>query len=188
MTLTYFKRLRMEIRLSEDLFRKRSLPPRFRFLPFSPSLIRDHGIVKWKCFRGEIDSTIFPCLAERAGCIQLMKDIARRNDFVPEATWLLAYDAEYGSNVTMVGTVQGLRTSAFEGGVQNLGIIPEFRHQGLGTLLLFKALQGFYAAGCQVAHLEVTFQNSAAVRLYERLGFRRTETVFKVADVTLSQV
>jgi ribosomal protein S18 acetylase RimI-like enzyme len=31
--------------------------------------------------------------------------------------------------------------------------------------------------------LEVTVQNTGAVRLYERLGFKRVETLFKIAEV-----
>ncbi len=86
-----------------------------------------------------------------------------------------------GDEQIAVGTVQGLRTDTFEGGIQNLGIVPGFRDRGLGGALLFHALDGFAAVGCQMAHLEVTVQNTAALRLYQRLGFRRTETVFKVA-------
>ena len=33
------------------------------------------------------------------------------------------------------------------------------------------------------ANLEVTVQNTAAIRLYERYGFKKVETLFKVAEV-----
>jgi hypothetical protein len=32
-------------------------------------------------------------------------------------------------------------------------------------------------------HLEVTTDNTAAIRLYERLGFHRAKVVFKAAEV-----
>ena len=32
-------------------------------------------------------------------------------------------------------------------------------------------------------HLEVTTDNTAAIRLYERLGFKRAKVVFKAAEV-----
>ncbi|MEO8498398.1 MAG: GNAT family N-acetyltransferase, partial [Planctomycetota bacterium] len=54
---------------------------------------------------------------------------------------------------------------------------------GLGTHLLHRALRGFKEAGLTKAYLEVTAQNTGAVKLYHRLGFRRAKTVYKAADV-----
>jgi ribosomal protein S18 acetylase RimI-like enzyme len=48
---------------------------------------------------------------------------------------------------------------------------------------MHRALLGFRQVGMPKAYLEVTAQNSGAVRLYQRLGFRRTKTTYKVADV-----
>ena len=52
------------------------------------------------------------------------------------------------------------------GAIQNLGVVPEYRGQGLGRALVRQALEGFYQAGLRRAYLEVTAENSAAVRLY----------------------
>ena len=186
MALTYFKRYRMEIVLHDGLFDGRSVPAGFRLLKWSDELIREHAQVKWESFQNEIDANVFPCLGNSAGCTQLMRDIAYRSNFVPEATWLATYQDEKMLHPFAVGTVQGLRTEAYEGGIQNLGVVPSFRGMGIGSVLLFKALEGFYSVGCHTVHLEVTVQNTAAVRLYERLGFRRVETVFKVADVMMA--
>jgi ribosomal protein S18 acetylase RimI-like enzyme len=67
-----------------------------------------------------------------------------------------------------------------------VGVIPEHRGQGLGTVLLFQALRGFKQAGLRRAFLEVTAQNTGAVRLYERLGFKTTKTVYKAAEVAFA--
>ena len=184
MAVTYFKRYRMEIGLREIDPTLLSLPAGFRFAPWDAGLLHLHARVKWECFRRELDATVFPCLGSRDGCQQLMRDIANRANFVPEATWLLFDDRE--SIPMPVGTVQGLRPEAYQGAIQNLGVLPEYRSKGLGKGLLFKALDGFASIGCQMAHLEVTVQNTAAIRLYQRLGFRRVETVFKVADVAVA--
>ena len=186
MTVTYFKRYRMEIGLASIQTEQYRLPEPYRFLPWHESLLRDHARVKWECFRNELDANVFPCLGSREGCSQLMKDIAQRAMFVPEATWLLVLDQPGEIRPTPVGTVQGLRSDAFEGAIQNLGIVPEHRGLGLGSSLLFRALAGFQEVGCQTAHLEVTVQNTADVRLYQRLGFRRVETVYKIAEVTMA--
>ena len=69
---------------------------------------------------------------------------------------------------------------------QNIGIVPEHRGRGLGSLLLLKALQGFQRARLQKAFLEVTAQNSGAIKLYRRLGFLKARTVYKVVEVAYS--
>ncbi len=184
MAVTYFKRFKMEIGLEDFGQAERELPPSFRFAPWLDAQLPLHAKVKWECFRHELDATVFPCLGSKEGCLQLMKDISCRSNFVPEATWLVFHDYE-GISIP-VGTVQGLRPEPYQGAIQNLGVVPGYRSMGIGRVLLFKALDGFAKVGCQSAHLEVTVQNTAAVRLYQRLGFRRTETVFKVADVAMA--
>jgi hypothetical protein len=40
--------------------------------------------------------------------------------------------------------------------------------------------------GLARVYLEVTAQNDGAVRLYKRLGFRRTKTLFKAVELAYS--
>lgn len=185
MGVTYFKRYRMDIGLEGVEEKQTDIRDGFLLLPWSPELLRDHAKVKWECFHNEIDANVFPCLGRKEGCLHLMKDIAARSNFIPDATWLAVKIGPTGKNIP-VGTVQGVRHDSYEGAIQNLGVSPEYRGLGLGTVLLFEALRGFARVGCLRAHLEVTVQNTAAVRLYERLGFHRVETVFKVADVAMA--
>jgi hypothetical protein len=60
--------------------------------------------------------------------------------------------------------------------------VPGQRGFGLGTCLIEQALAGFRRLGLRRASLEVTADNSRAVRLYQRLGFRRAKTVYKIVD------
>lgn len=181
MGLTYFRRLRMELDLSDSL-PEPEVPPQYQLLPFSEELIREHASAKFYSFRCELDANVFPCLGRRDGCLRLMREISRRNAFVPEATWLLRYRGAAEGPAHPVGTVQGLNLDNW-GALQNLGIEPSHRGHGLGTLLLARAAKGFRRAGLMRMHLEVTTDNTAAVRLYERLGFRRARVVYKAADV-----
>lgn len=182
MAVTYFKRYRMETRLTSS--RSRSLvPPEFRLVPWSMKMVGDHAEVKWRSFRDAIDAHVFPCLGELDGCRELMIELAGRKDFVPEATWLIWRDAGRFRAPQPVGTIQGLFASRREGAIQNIGVHPEYRGLGLGSALINASLSGFRQVGCHRAHLEVTVENSSAIRLYERLGFQRTETVYKIADV-----
>lgn len=181
MGLTYFKRYKMEIRLAALELDAREPPEGFELLPWTPQLLAEHATVKWESFRSEIDAHVFPCLGEREGCVRLMREIAGRPNFIPEATWLACHHTP--SAWQACGTVQGLMVSPREGAIQNLGVHPDYRGQGVGRALLAAALEGFRSVGCTHAQLEVTVQNTAAVRLYEQMGFRRVETLFKVADV-----
>ena len=198
MAVTYFKRFRMELRLDGSTDGSLAIPPNVELLPWSPRLANSHALTKWNSFREELDAFVFPCLAELEGCQHLMREISSRKDFVPEATWLAcrrnefeqSTDRSIASRVSTelaglqpIGTIQGLRPSGHEGAIQNLGVVPEFRDLGLGSILLRAALNGFREVGCRYVHLEVTVQNTAAIRLYERFGFRKVETLFKVADV-----
>jgi [ribosomal protein S18]-alanine N-acetyltransferase len=183
MVTTYFKRYRMESSLDQLDRERPSVAPAVRLLPWSAGLLRDHALAKFESFRHEIDATVFPCLARKDGCYQLMKELVHRNDFVPEATWLAVRQELNQGRWIPIGTIQGLRVSKELGSIQNVGIVPAFRGIGLGSVLLLEALRGFAAVGCQQATLEVTVQNTAAIRLYERLGFHRAEIVFKIAEV-----
>jgi GNAT superfamily N-acetyltransferase len=183
MSLIYFKRYRMELRLDRVPLDNIAVPEGFAMLPWSPSLVNHHAAVKFASFSQEMDTHIFPCLGEKDGCKHLMREIVNRANFVPESTWLAVRPGEFNSEFQACGTVQGLLASPREGAIQNLGVHPACRNLGIGKLLLLHALQGFRAAGCMFANLEVTVQNTAAIRLYERYGFQKVETLFKVAEV-----
>src|SRR5262249_23341299 len=152
----------------------------FYWVPWHDTLLDLHADIKFKCFQDEIDATVFPSLASRQGCQTLMHEIRRRPGFIPEATWLIACVSG------VCGTVQGRRERNGLGAIQNLGIVPDYRGQGLGSALLLQALHGFRRAGLGRAFLEVTAQNEAAVRLYRRLGFRCRKTLYKAVGETFA--
>jgi ribosomal protein S18 acetylase RimI-like enzyme len=181
MGLTYFKRFRMELDLRGRDFSAVQFPDECSPVPWDNSLLEAHAEVKYHSFRSEIDSNVFPCLGEYSGCVRLMEEIAAKPGFLPGATWLaVSFNNEVS---TFCGTVQGVIDRNGMGSIQNLGIVPQQRGRGLGTALMMKALAGFQQAGLRRAFLEVTAQNSGAVRLYKRLGFARARTVYKVSEV-----
>ncbi len=182
MGLTYFKRFRMEFDLANAALPAPLVPPGYELLPYSSELLRQHANAKFQSFRSELDANVFPCLGRRDGCLRLMLEITSRAGFVPEATWLCRFRNPESGRPEPVGTIQGLEVEGW-GAVQNLGIDPAHRGRGLGSILLSRAADGFRAAGLRRMHLEVTTDNSAAVRLYERIGFRKAKVVYKAADV-----
>ncbi|MFZ5829574.1 MAG: GNAT family N-acetyltransferase [Planctomycetota bacterium] len=183
MDLTYFKRYRMEVDLDGRVFDPKPLPAGYRLLGWDETLIEGFALAKFLSFRQEVDAHVFPCLGELSGCRRLMAEIARKPGFLPQATWLLSYVAPGSKRLDYCGTVQGVRDRAGMGAIQNLGVTPEHRNLGLGTTLLFHAFAGFRSAGVSRVHLEVTSQNTGAIRLYQRLGFVVVKTVFKAAEV-----
>jgi hypothetical protein len=175
MSVQYFKRYRMQI----DLTRPPpvlELPHGYHWVPWDHGVISSHADVKYRCFHQELDAIIFPCLGNFEGCLRLMEEIAARDGFLPGATWLIGNAHGY------IGTVQGV-VDRRVGMIQNLGIVPESRGRGLGTALLIKALWGFREAGLRWGMLEVTAENSGAIRLYERIGFQQRHTLYKAVEV-----
>ncbi|MEL6104879.1 MAG: GNAT family N-acetyltransferase [Planctomycetota bacterium] len=180
MGMTYFKRYRMEFDLADWNDSERSLPERYEVIAYRPDTLRDHAIAKFNSFRSELDADVFPCLAQHEGCLRLMREITNRGDFVSSATWLIRFQDENGW--LPVGTIQGLAQDGW-GAIQNLGIDPAHRGRGLGSILLDRAVSGFRTSGLQRMHLEVTTENTGAIRLYERLGFRRSDVVYKAVEI-----
>jgi ribosomal protein S18 acetylase RimI-like enzyme len=174
--LTYFKRYRMELDLR--LPRPRAeLPPGFHWIAWHNGLLEAHARIKYRCFLGETDGVVFPSLGHLVGCRDLMNAIATRPGFCPAATWLV------GNSEDTVGTVQGLLDSVRCGGIQNLGVVTEYRGLGIGWALLLKALDGFASVGARRAFLEVTAKNEAAVRMYRQVGFRCYQTIYRAVSL-----
>tara|TARA_R110002049_G_scaffold46487_1_gene135153 strand:- start:106270 stop:106821 length:552 start_codon:yes stop_codon:yes gene_type:complete len=180
--MTYFKRFRMELDLSGPMPESVSVPEGYELIPYAEGLVRDHAAAKFQSFREELDTSVFPCLGRRDGCLRLMREITSRIGFVPEATWLVRHRGGARGRGVPVGTVQGIRMDDW-GAIQNLGIHRSHRGLGLGSILLSRAAKGFRETGLRRMHLEVTTDNTAAIRLYERLGFKRSSVVYKAAEV-----
>ena len=175
MPITYYKRFRMEIDLDGSIHAP-PLPASFRWVSWDEGLIEQHAEVKYRSFREEIDSHVFPCLGDRTGCQRLMREIRRKPGFLPSATWLIMGPDGF------VGTIQGVMDRGPIGAIQNVGVAPEYRGQGFGRALVRKALEGFHSAGLRRAYLEVTAENASAVMLYRDVGFRRSKTLYKAVD------
>lgn len=185
MITTHFKRFRMQINLRHRLVDPPPLPEGFQLWPWRNGLLELHAAAKFASFSHEIDAVVFSCLAEANGCRQLMSDIVNRSNFAPQATWLIVQQRRPNDKPIPCGTVQGIFDAASVGSIQNVGVIPECRGLGLGSILLHRALQGFQQADQQFATLEVTARNSAAIRLYQRVGFEIVRTVYRSVEFAL---
>ena len=68
-------------------------------------------------------------------------------------------------------------TSAGEFYLDTLGVLPQVRGRGLGAELIRRMRDEAFAEGHECVSLLVDEDNRAAERLYERLGFRRSDEV-----------
>lgn len=179
MPTTYYKRYRMEFDFRQTAVPDAELPDGYSWLAWHPSLNQAHASVKFQCFRGELDSQVFLSLGDIGGCRRLMSDISSHEGFLPGATWLVRFIANDFRHPVLCGTIQGLRRSRWLGAVQNVGVIPEHRGQGLGKALLLRSLAGFRTTGLQRVTLEVTAANVPAVELYRHVGFQLVRTSYR---------
>jgi len=180
MSVRYVKRLQMIFD-----FRRTPMPPSpielpngFRTVPWDPSLLYAHAVVKYQGFRNDSDADVFPTFKQFDRCLSLMESITSNDSFVPEATLLISLGSppiagEYVANI------QGMRLSRETGAIQNVAVVPDFRRQGLGRALVLGALHAFRSIGVQQVSLDVTADNNPAMRLYERIGFRTVRVHFK---------
>jgi GNAT superfamily N-acetyltransferase len=157
------------------------LPSGYRFVPWNEALLDAHARTKFRAFRDELDAIVFPCLGDLDGCRRLMREIRGKSGFLPAATWLIACGSTPES-LQWCGTIQGVAERGGIGMIQNVGVVPGHRGLGLGRCLVERALAGFRMHGLARGALEVTVDNTRAVRLYQRLGFRRRRTVYKVVE------
>jgi hypothetical protein len=127
MDLTYFKRYRMEIKLAGRNFAPGPAPLGYRLVPWEGSLLDAFSQAKYLSFRDELDSQVFPCLAEFEGCKRLMAEIVRKPGFLPGATWMVEYCPAAWHRPEYCGTVQGVRDRHGLGAIQNLGVTPDHR-------------------------------------------------------------
>lgn len=178
-----FHRFRMRIDLESTALPSAVLPAGYRWQLWMPPHLERHALTKWKCFRAELDSHVFPCLGQLPGCRKLMSEISRQKHFMPEATWLVVYQPEPDWPSEDCGTIQGVRRNRKLGAIQNVGITPHHRGLGLGRALVLKSLEGFRQAKLRGVYLEVTAENKAAVGLYRSIGFRIKKTMLKTVEV-----
>lgn len=157
----------------------------YHFRPWQQKLLQNHAEVKFRSFRNELDANVFPCLGDAEGCLRLMKEITNRQGFIERATWLVQHEDPETGKIENCGTVQGIRSQADVGAIQNIGIVTEHRGNGLGSQLMHRCLKGFQEAGVRFVTLEVTSHNTGAMRLYRRLGFEVLKTVYKSAEINL---
>lgn len=177
--IQYFRRFRMEFDFADHKLPEAQLPSGFEFTAWQPQDLERHAVAKFRSFRDEIDSQMFPCLSTLDGCRVLMGEIASQPTFMSAATWLVSRLPDRRGFCEDCGTIQGLGSSGEAGFIQNLGVIADCRGLGIGRALLVKSLHGFRTRGTRRVYLEATAENVRAIELYRSLGFRLIRTNYR---------
>ncbi len=123
------------------------------------------------------DDDLIPKFAEtEAGLIWITKMVNRKDDgccFVAESDGKLA---GYVSGEKMEQLYR--KSQWFE--IDNIGVIPEFKGQGIGKQLLDAAMGWAKDKGCQKAHIICYAANKAACRFYEHAGFKNVDVTYEM--------
>ncbi|MCX8184837.1 MAG: ribosomal protein S18-alanine N-acetyltransferase [Sulfolobales archaeon] len=75
---------------------------------------------------------------------------------------------EYGIGHIRKGIVR-------QGHVVSIAVLPEFRRRGIATALMVYAMDSMKKREVSEVYLEVRVSNESAIRLYEKLGFKKVK-------------
>ncbi len=122
-------------------------------------------------YGGHIDSEINDQYLSASGAQRFLHNIVRFPGcgiFEDSSSWVLAPP----DSRELYALLLCSRVSASVGHVTQLCVMPEFQHRGVGKKLLELCAASLQSRGCAAITLTVTEQNTAAVSLYQRLGYR----------------
>lgn len=124
-----------------------------------------------RCYQGHVDSRINDQYQSAAGARRFLHNITNYpgcGAFHHPAA-MAAFDRRTGQ---MCGLALTSLVEARVGHITQVCVAPDWRGQGVGGELMWRAVGAFRARGCEAVSLTVTASNAGAVRLYERMGFR----------------
>jgi GNAT superfamily N-acetyltransferase len=165
-----FQAERYAYEMQRDLtqpFPEKELPETLRLVMWSQALDDDLPQAFNTAFRGswgvpEMDEQLWP---------QVFTGVAQ---FRGDLSFLVMDGDEIaGFCINWVNEAKNEQRGVQEGWIEALGVIPEWRGQGLATALLAHSMNAFLTAGLEQAALDVDTQNpTGALRLYENMGFK----------------
>ncbi len=79
--------------------------------------------------------------------------------------------AEQGQEIPLIVGFAGILTAIDTADVMNIGVLPEYRKQGIGALLLQNLEEKAKFYNCTQMMLEVRESNMPAVHLYQKHGY-----------------
>jgi ribosomal protein S18 acetylase RimI-like enzyme len=91
-----------------------------------------------------------------------------------DAGRLVGYGLAHVVDVAESWIADTWQTASRIGEIESVGVLPDYRNMGIGTRLLDRLEADLREGGVHDLMLGVLAGNDAAIRLYERRGFRQT--------------
>jgi GNAT-family acetyltransferase (TIGR03103 family) len=124
----------------------------------------------------EADAKAVNAIYAARGMVQVAPQFFWANRDSRSLTYLVAEEEATGE---IVGTVTGVDHHRLFNDPEHgaslwcLAVDPQSRHPGIGEMLVRQLAEHFQARGASYLDLSVLHDNDSAIRLYEKLGFRR---------------
>jgi ribosomal protein S18 acetylase RimI-like enzyme len=157
----------------ENPLRPRQIPPRVAILPWQEHYQDAAAQLISLAYRGHVDSEINDQYRSTAGARKFLFNIIQYpgcGNFMQGAS-LVAYDSERG---TLVGICLASLVGEASGHITQICVAKDWQGRGLGYELLRRTLELFRQRSVKRVSLTVTSENTHALELYERMGFRKT--------------
>jgi len=148
----------------------RQLPAELEMTPWTAQDYQSAGELIYACYVGHTDAKINDQYRTMHGSLRFLHNIVRFPGcgvFEPNFSWMLR-DRQSGS---LAGMVLCSRVAANVAHVTQLCILPPYRGQGLGRVLLACSADALRQSDFEAMTLTVTEVNRQAVQLYEHFGF-----------------
>jgi ribosomal protein S18 acetylase RimI-like enzyme len=165
-----FLSLRMPL---EFPLKPKAIPPRICILPWQEHYQEGAAQLISAAYRGHVDSEINDQYRSMAGARKFLFNIIQFpgcGNFMQAAS-LVAFDTERGglAGICLVSLV-----GEQSGHITQICVMKEWQGRGLGYELLRQSLELLRQREVKKVSLTVTSENTPALELYERMGFRKT--------------
>jgi len=143
------------------------------FLPWGEHYLAPAAELIASAYHGHDDSQINDQYRDALGARRFLSNTTRHTgcgSFLPAASWV----AIQPGNARISGICLATRVDEDAGHVTQICVTPGDRGMGVGRELLRRTLLSLRACACDTASLTVTASNTAALSLYQQMGFRST--------------
>jgi hypothetical protein len=147
------------------------LESEFRFEPWARRHEVGSAVLVYNTYHQHVDAKLNDHYASTSGAAHLLENILHHRgcgDPVSAACWVAVHRASQ----KLAGLLILTRVRKGTAHIPQIAVGPEFQGAGLGTELMRRSFEALLGAGLREVSLTVTAENTGAVRLYERLGFR----------------
>jgi len=153
-----------------------ALRSEFEIRPWSEQEYQASAAVITAAYRGHVDSDINDQYRSLTGSLRFLNNIVRfpgSGTFDPLASFVVVQRASR----SVVGLILCSQVRPDVGHVTQVCVVPEYRCEGLGAVLLAATTRSLRERNFGGISLTVTQANQRAIALYERIGFE-SERVF----------